>query len=176
MRGRTGLGVCLGTVVLAFSSSAGDARAADDNEARLRTELTGQQRDALRRAVTGAARRLERASCRRIFQDFTDASGRLLEESLEAAGRSGPGLLQDWIFFADGRQEKRCGDGRVLAFTQTGSRAVWICGRRFSQERWRDPAWTELVLIHEALHVLGLGEDPPSSEAISRRVLDRCGG
>jgi hypothetical protein len=134
------------------------------------------EREALSRAIKGAARRLERPRCRRIFQDFNDTSGRLLEEALEAAGRSGPGLLQDWIFFADGRQAGRCADGRVLAFTQTGSRAVWICGHRFSEERWRDPAWTELVLIHEALHVLGLGEDPPSSEAISRRVLDRCGG
>jgi hypothetical protein len=149
-------------------------RAADNNL--LRTELKEGEREALWRAIKGAARRLERSRCQQIFRDFNDASGRPLQEGLEAAGRSGPGLLQDWIFFADGRQEDRCSDGRVLAFTQAGSRAVWICGRRFSQEWWRDRDWTELVLIHEALHVLGLGEDPPSSEAISRRVLERCGG
>ena len=174
MGGRRGAGaeVCLSALLWTVSSSA-PVRAADDNL--LRTELKEGEREALSRAITGAARRLERPRCQEIFRDFKDASGRPLQESLEAAGGSGPGLLQDWIFFADGRQENRCADGQVLAFTQTGSRAVWICGRRFSQERWRDPDWTELVLIHEALHVLGLGEDPPSSEAISRRVLDRCG-
>jgi hypothetical protein len=31
------------------------------------------------------------------------------------------------------------------------------------------------LLIHEALHTLGLGENPPSSEEISNIVLTHCG-
>lgn len=174
MRGRRATEVCVSALLWSVSSfSPAVVRAADGSP--LRTELKEGEREALRRAITGAARRLERPRCQQIFQDFKDASGRPLQEGLDAVGRTGPMLLRDWIFFADGRHEARCAESRVLAFTQPGSRSVWICGRRFSQERWRDPAWTELVMIHEALHVLGLGEDPPSAEAISRRVLERCG-
>ena len=176
MRGRRrGSEVCLSALLWTVSSfSPAVVPAADENP--LRTELKEGEREALRRAITGAARRLDRPRCQQIFRDFKDASGRPLQEGLDAVGRTGATLLQDWIFFADGQREARCTDSRVLAFTQPGSRSVWICGRRLAHERWRDPAWTELVMIHEALHVLGLGEDPPSAEAISRRVLERCGG
>ena len=37
-----------------------------------------------------------------------------------------------------------------------------------------DPTWAEVVVIHEALHTLGLGENPPSSAEISIRVAARC--
>jgi len=30
-------------------------------------------------------------------------------------------------------------------------------------------------MIHEALHTLGLGENPPTSAEITERVLARCG-
>ena len=33
----------------------------------------------------------------------------------------------------------------------------------------------EAILIHEALHSLGLGEDPPSSDYITERIRARCG-
>ena len=36
-------------------------------------------------------------------------------------------------------------------------------------------ALARAVIIHEALHSLGLGENPPSSQAITARVLNRCG-
>jgi hypothetical protein len=34
----------------------------------------------------------------------------------------------------------------------------------------------EILLIHEFLHTLGLGENPPTSDAITQRVAVRCGG
>ena len=34
---------------------------------------------------------------------------------------------------------------------------------------------TATFLIHETLHTLGLGENPPSSEEITLRVESRCG-
>jgi hypothetical protein len=35
--------------------------------------------------------------------------------------------------------------------------------------------YAEAAVIHEMLHSLGLGEDPPSSDHISTRVMARCG-
>jgi hypothetical protein len=40
----------------------------------------------------------------------------------------------------------------------------------------QDGVTVELVLIHELLHSLGLGENPPSSAEITRQVTKRCGG
>jgi hypothetical protein len=31
-----------------------------------------------------------------------------------------------------------------------------------------------VVIIHHALHSLGLGENPPDPDEITTRVLDRC--
>ena len=176
MRGLGGSGLCLGLPVLAaFTLSPSTARAAEATHLRTALEKQGERR-ALGHALEGAARRLGRPICQRIFQDFKDASGRTLQEGLDDVGQSGANFIKDWLFFADGRDERECRDARVLAFTQPGSRSVWICGRNFQREQWRDPAHAEVVLIHEVLHTLGLGENPPSSEAISRQVVARCGG
>jgi hypothetical protein len=39
----------------------------------------------------------------------------------------------------------------------------------------RDPGLTAALIIHEELHSLGLGENPPSSQAITAQVIARCG-
>ena len=66
--------------------------------------------------------------------------------------------------------------GKTLAFTQTGSLVVRVCGRQFSNRFVQNRTTTEIILIHEFLHVLGLGENPPTREAITERVAARCGG
>jgi len=38
----------------------------------------------------------------------------------------------------------------------------------------KNPSLTEAFLIHEELHSLGLGENPPSPKAITGRVLAKC--
>jgi hypothetical protein len=175
MRSLVGRWLCLGVAVVASSPLSSTARAGEITH-HLRTTLKGGgERRALARALAGAIRRLNQPGCRRIFTDFQDSSGSTLQERLDAAGQDGASFLRDWVFFADGEAETRCDDPRVLAFTEPGSRSVWICGRRFSQEQWSDPAYAEAVLIHELLHVLGLGEGPPASGEISRRVVARCG-
>jgi hypothetical protein len=175
MRGLELLAVRLWTAALAVLVVFSVVACAGE-EAPLRTTLARKwERRALQRALSGAIHRLERPRCQRIFSDFKLATGRVLQEELDALGQTGPSFLRGWIFFADGRQEPRCADPRVLAMTQPGSRSVWICGSQFSREHRRAPGETEVVLIHEALHVLGLGEDPPSSATISRQVVARCG-
>jgi len=37
------------------------------------------------------------------------------------------------------------------------------------------PFYAEAVIIHETLHSLGLGENPPTSDEITWRVFSRCG-
>jgi hypothetical protein len=164
MRGSTTVRACL---FLAFAAPVAA-------EAPLRTTLRDEAaRTALKDAMDGALRRLESPACQRVFGDFKNASGRTLQGELDALGVSGPAFM-GWIFFADGGREGRCADPGVLAVTETGSRSIWICPGQFTRVRRRDPRWTEVVLIHEALHSLGLGENPPSSQAISSRVEARC--
>jgi hypothetical protein len=127
----------------------------------------------VRAAIRGASLRLERPECGRIVSDFTDASGRNLQENLEALGQTPAGYL-GLIVFVDGLGQARCVGEQVLALTTPGSRVIHICPQFGGQQR-RDPALAETVIIHEALHSLGLGENPPSSLEITRRVRDRCG-
>lgn len=127
---------------------------------------------AVARAVEGAAARLARPSCQEVFSDFTDETGRSLWAKLVASGRS-PAEAFRLLRFVDDHGAPQCGWGVRLAFTQTGSRVIRVCGLHF---RDRSDTMTEIILIHEFLHTLGLGENPPTSEAITERVAMRCGG
>jgi hypothetical protein len=124
-------------------------------------------------ALQGAARRLQAPACNAVFGDFKDAGGRTLQAALDALGQTGPGYLSQ-IGFYDGQGHARCLRGRTLAITAAGSRAVWICPQ-FALDQLRDPGLAEAVILHEALHSLGLGEDPPSASEITARVIERCG-
>ena len=126
----------------------------------------------VRLAREGAARRLARPECAGIFGDFAGPAGQPLQEKLDAYGLAGPEYLA-LLYFADGVEGGRCGDENVLATTTPGSRRVSVC-RRFARAYRDDPTWAEVVVIHEALHTLGLGENPPSSAEISIRVVARC--
>ena len=57
---------------------------------------------------------------------------------------------------------------RQVVVTMVGA---WL----FAAQRRHDRRQTEVILIHETLHTLGLGENPPSSREITSRVLARCG-
>ena len=128
---------------------------------------------ALHWAVLGAHRRLQQPACRGLFLEFSDASGRTLQQNLDAMGESGatyPAL----ILFADGTGRSRCREHDVFAFTTPGSRVVHICGRQLKGLAERSPVRAQAIVIHEVLHTLGLGENPPSSTEITARVLARC--
>jgi hypothetical protein len=124
----------------------------------------------LAQAIEGAARRLRSPECRRVFWDFKDASGNLLETNLIRFAAHPADYLLKFVWFADGSHESQC-KGRIAAFTEPGSRVVFVCGRHF-EKKSRE---TELQIIHEILHSLGLGENPPSSDKITRQVAARCG-
>jgi hypothetical protein len=129
----------------------------------------------VRRAVDGAAARLDRPGCQDVLGDFTDASGRLLSTALAASGRGAAGHFA-LLRFYDDRQAPQCTSGATLAFTEIGSRVVRVCGRYFRERFLKSRRTTEIVMIHEFLHTLGLGENPPTSQAITEQVALRCGG
>jgi hypothetical protein len=127
----------------------------------------------LRRAVRGAASRLADPSCAAVLDDFTDRSGRRLRERLETLSLDTPSWVRRVLFY-DGTDERLCRrDSRRYAVTIPGSRVVLACPPLFDLAR-RDPGRAEAVVIHEVLHTLGLGENPPPSFAITARVERRC--
>ena len=125
-------------------------------------------------AIRDAARLLRSPECRRVLTDFTDASGNQLETNLvKLSGDPGDYVLH-FVQFADGSAHRQCGGNAAAAFTQPGSRVIFVCGAYFGKT-WR-VGDAEVVIIHEILHSLGLGENPPSSDEITKQVLTRCGG
>jgi hypothetical protein len=125
----------------------------------------------LAQAIDGAARRLRRPECRRVFSDFKDPSGNLLEANLIRLAIHPADYVLKFVSFVDGSDKSQC-KPRIAAFTEPGSRVVFICGRHFEK---KGPG-AELQIIHEILHSLGLAENPPSSDQITTRVAARCGG
>jgi hypothetical protein len=128
---------------------------------------------ALRWAVAGARHRLEQPACRGLFAKFYDASGHTLQENLDNMDETA-GTYLALILFVDGTERPTCQALGAFASTGPGSRVVFICGRRFRDLAERSPVRAEAIVIHELLHSLGLGENPPSSSEITTRVLARC--
>jgi hypothetical protein len=129
----------------------------------------------VRRSLGRAQARLDRPQCQRVFTDFQDQSGQPLQDALDRFGRSGAEHLGTLLFY-DGTDQPRCRAERTLAFTWPGSQIVFVCARRFVETARRDPILADAALIHESLHSLGLGENPPSSSEITSRVISRCRG
>lgn len=130
----------------------------------------GELAAAITRSVTGARRRLAREACAAVLNEFSDQAGRALGDVAEALALSADGLLAR-VIFRDGRESTACRATRPAAFTGVGSRVVFVCPSTFTA---LDRESAELVIIHELLHTLGLGERPPSSTHINRAVARRC--
>jgi hypothetical protein len=167
MSGRLAAGLALAIV-----AAVPDAARPDLPPFRVR-DLNSMHAAAVERALAGAAHRLERAECRRIFSDFRGTGGAPLQEELDRLGLSGRDYLS-LVVFADGHGHRSCRGTGVMAITAPGSRVVRVCGPRFLEAQARSPERAELVVLHEALHTLGLGENPPDSLEITRRVGLRC--
>jgi len=128
------------------------------------------------RAVGGAARRLRRADCLRILNDFPEFSDTQLWTNLRSSQLAAGDFVIARMWFVDGADDQRCRrvDGPA-AFTAAGNPVIHICGERFAA-MLPHPIAAEVLIVHEFLHTLGLGENPPSSGEITRRVRKRCGG
>jgi hypothetical protein len=123
--------------------------------------ITADTSMAVQHAVAGATNRLGHPECQRVFADFSFA--------VPSAAQFAP------VRFFDDRDAPLCRAGSsILAFTSPGSRIVHVCGRRFLDAFRDNPTTAEIIVIHEFLHVLGLGENPPKSQVITAQVAARC--
>jgi len=136
------------------------------------THLTGWDAAAVERAREGAARRLQSAECQNVFADFRDAEGHTIRENLETWQMS-PAEYLRIIPFVDGSREKLCRSSRIALVATPNVRRVLVC-QAFADLQLRQPREAESMVIHELLHTLGLGENPPASLEITRRVDFRC--
>src|SRR5205823_4978416 len=120
----------------------------------------------LARTVDGAVTRLGRTSCRQVLADFVDAEGATLTTRFDNSGRSIESTF-DLLRFVDDRSAQTCSNPSIAAFTTPGSRVIHICWRRFADISAHDQIYAEFIVIHEFLHTLGLGENPPSAGEIT---------
>jgi hypothetical protein len=127
-------------------------------------------------AAAMAEERLSTPACAAVLLDFTDVrTGRPLSETLAATGQSAAGYMAGSVVFLNGDRIERCRHSSTFAFTWPGSTVIFVCRSRFVAVLVRDKGLAASLLIHETLHSLGLGENPPTSEEISHRIQARCG-
>lgn len=130
------------------------------------------ERFAVAKALRAASRRLDEPGCRSLLDELHDESGRPLRDNLTPLGLT----MSDFagsVFFYDA-PPGACRPA-ILALARPGCRVVLVCGALFVRQMKRDSRHAEAVLIHELLHALGLGEDPPASERITQQIRERCG-
>ena len=127
---------------------------------------------AVSRAVCGAYRRLSRPACGQLFSEYADVDGTPLAEVLAAGGRTRHGFLASVLFY-DGARQPRCGLEGIAATTSPRSHVVFICPSFRALEK-NDHRTAETLIIHEMLHSVGLGENPPPSWRINRSVFRMC--
>jgi hypothetical protein len=109
----------------------------------------------------------------KLLTEVTDGSGLPLAQNLESLGLTAAEYV-DVLLFLEGASQSACQSGAALGGTRPGSRVVFLCGERFARTVRSNPRVAEAVIIHEMLHSLGLGENPPSSQEITSRVLKSC--
>ena len=130
-------------------------------------------RAAVEYALTGAAQWLDSERCRGVLSEFRDEKDRSLVDRLGAHGVD-PRSYLTLLLFRDGAGAAECAHDLTFAVTIRSGRVVFVCGRKFERV-WRSNArLAQAVVIHEMLHTLGLGENPPKSTAITSRILTLC--
>jgi hypothetical protein len=77
------------------------------------------------------------------------------------------------IPFIRGSSHRLCLRGNVALVTTPGFPRVHVCSP-FAAIQVSEPGLAETMVIHEMLHTLGLGENPPSSLEITKSVQRRC--
>jgi hypothetical protein len=130
-------------------------------------------RDAAITALESVAARFEDSDCLKVLTDFQTTNGSTPADQLTAWGIDIRTYVT-WVTFIDDSRHTLCQKGGLF-FTSPGSRVVRVCVEKFKLLRQHSPDYLAALFIHEILHTLGLGESPPSSEAITARVMLRCG-
>jgi hypothetical protein len=130
-------------------------------------------RVSVKAAVEEAAQRVGLAQCQVLFSEFHDDEGRLLRLRLDES-RLPPEEFLRTIRFVSGAGRAPCASSAVLAYSTPGLRTVAVCPDAFNRTQRSNPELASYIVIHELLHTLGLGENPPTSLEITARVRKRC--
>ena len=130
-------------------------------------------RMAAERALQLAARRFAEPRCQVVLSDYVDDSGRPLGARLMELNLSIQQYLRA-VVFTDGSTYPQCRRESLQAFTVRGGRVVYLCSQSFERTASESLSDAAHTVIHEVLHTLGLGENPPTSLAITRHVRQRC--
>ena len=125
-----------------------------------------------RQALDRARELLAKPQCRSVLTQFADREGHALADRLDALAVDAQTYLSMIVFY-DGTRHRSCVTG-VIAFTTPGSRMVHLCLDELKRTWQQKPTHVVAAFIHEVLHTLGLGENPPSPHEITRRVLQQC--
>ena len=164
----------MATAVVVNAATCG-AAAAEQPDSTQRTAqiqfVPGSEQQWVAAAVEGAARRLRDPRCQEVLSDFTDAQGRTLAAGLTERGVSPTDHLRT-VWFLDGRGYPACAKRSTDAFSVTGGRLVFVCPTLLRRSVGKHD---EILMIHEVLHTMGLGENPPKSDDITNQVAKRCG-
>jgi len=134
--------------------------------------LTALGEATVRRAIDLALAKLARPGCPSVYEDFELPNGGTPRRELERIG-IGPEEWLESLVFIDGSRDPICRIGRAVLTTTPGSRVIRVCPG-FERFQLRNPGLSASLIIHESLHALGLGENPPSSNEITQRVERRC--
>jgi hypothetical protein len=159
--------------------------------------LNPYDRGVVQRVSARAAARLEEPECVKVLTDFKDRRGRTLEANLQPLGVSASRYMRE-LTFLDGSAQAACRAPSVIMAATPGVRRVVVgpsgpgrISSRLSRLEFLLTALSlnpydrgvvqrvsgslaEAMVIHEMLHTLGLGENPPTTTEITARVRDRC--
>jgi hypothetical protein len=159
--------------LVALAIPAAELGALEPDRRRIRTRA-GADTTAVLLALNGAQRKLRDPECRQLLADFRDGEERPLGENLAALRMEPEDYVTLLVVLDGGRRDggRLCRSASVAAVTSPLSRVVYVCGTSF---RAQTAGLRENTLIHEMLHSLGLGENPPTADEINRQVRRRCG-
>lgn len=126
----------------------------------------------VRRALDLALAALAVPGCAQVYADFELPNGGTPQGELDRMG-IGPEEFLETLVFTDGGREPVCRVGRAALAMKPGTRLVFVCPR-FAEFQIGHARMSASIMIHESLHALGLGENPPASSEITARVERRC--
>jgi hypothetical protein len=137
-----------------------------------RGAFAGALAPALAAARALAAERLGTGACRAIFEELRDFTGRPVARRL-ADGERSPSSHFARLTFVECR-DGLCAHGQVAAWSSPGDPRVRVCPRVFAAVAAEDRGEAAAILIHEALHTLGV-EEEAWSQPLTPYVRRRCG-
>ena len=114
-------------------------------------------RATLQIALAGSAGWLAKPGCRSVLEEFRDQSGILLSDKIAELGIDLVTYLER-LRFRDGSLAPPCAKPTTVMFTTPGSKVVFVCGRQLERMARQDRGLLSVLVIHEVLHTLGLGE------------------